>query len=195
MIFSVIAHIIAAYFMGGITPSILLSRAYEWSDPRTQGSGSTGATNAYRVYGPRFALLTLLGDIGKTWLALLPLHYYAAPAWAIVPIGLAIFIGHCYPIYHQFQGGKGVAVSATLLLCMSVPIALFAFLVWVVTFLLCARASVSSLTAALLSTIVSISFLSPQEWMLLLLLTLSMCYTHRENLKRLLSGREDRLFH
>jgi len=194
MIFSVFAHIIAAYFLGSISPSILLSRAYDIKDPRTQGSGGTGATNVYRAHGAKMAGLTLLGDVFKTWITLLPLHYYAAPAWAIVPIGLALFIGHCYPIYHQFQGGKGVVVTATILLFMSSSIALFAYLVWGMMFLMFARVSVASLSSAILSTMVSISFLSPQEWTLLLFLTLAMIYMHRENLLRLREGRERRLF-
>src|SRR5688572_32162749 len=107
--------IVLAYLLGSISFAVLVSRAFGLPDPHTYGSGNPGATNVLRTGRKAAAALTLLGDAGKGWLAVwLAYHYTLDPAVAAAA-GLAAFLGHLYPVFYRFQGGKGVATAAGVL--------------------------------------------------------------------------------
>ena len=142
--------LVCAYLVGSFSFAIVLSRYYGNSDPRVQGSGNPGATNMLRVAGKRLAILTLLGDLSK---GLVPVLFANAvglnlqqQAW----IGLTAVIGHLYPLYFSFRGGKGVATTAGMLLGLYPPAALLALLVWSLTFFLTRISSLASLASVTL---------------------------------------------
>lgn len=180
-----------AYLLGSLSFAILLSKRYGTVDPRLQGSGNPGATNMLRLAGKRLALMTLLGDLFKgllpVWLAAWLGLNIQQQAW----VGLAAVLGHLYPLYHGFRGGKGVATMAGMLLGLYPPAALLALSIWLLAFYLSRTSSLASLSALPMS----LPLLAWQQPMALLpasLLTLLLFWRHRKNLKQLLLGTERR---
>lgn len=142
--------LVGAYLTGSLSFAIVLSRYYGSSDPRAQGSGNPGATNMLRVAGKRLAILTLLGDLSKGLLPILLANALNFDLQQQAWIGLAAVLGHLYPLYFNFRGGKGVATTAGMLLGLYPPAALLALGVWVLTFNLSRISSLSSLTSIFL---------------------------------------------
>lgn len=181
--------LVGAYLTGSLSFAIVLSRYYGSSDPRAQGSGNPGATNMLRVAGKRLAILTLLGDLSK---GLLPILLASAlnfdlqqQAW----VGLAAVIGHLYPLYFSFRGGKGVATTAGMLLGLYPPAALLALTVWLLTFNLSRISSLSSLTSIFLC-LPLLAWQQPQALLPVSVLSVLLVWRHRNNLKDLLAGNE-----
>ncbi len=180
---------ILAYLLGSLSFAILLSHLAGLGDPRAAGSGNPGATNMLRVAGKKLALLTLLGDLSK---GLLPV----AVAWAAgfnlqeqAWIGLAAVVGHLYPVFFRFQGGKGVATAAGMLLGLYPPAAVLALAAWALTFKLSRTSSLASLTATPL-TLPLLAWQQPAALLPMSVLTLLIVWRHRSNLRDLLAGRE-----
>jgi acyl phosphate:glycerol-3-phosphate acyltransferase len=178
-----------AYLLGSLSFAILLSRLAGGPDPRASGSGNPGATNMLRVAGKRLAILTLLGDLLKGLLPVL-LAYLAGfslqqQAW----IGLAAVIGHLYPLYFRFQGGKGVATAAGMLLGLYPPAALLALAAWALTFYLTRTSSLASLVATPL-TLPLLAWQQPAALLPVCVLTGLIVWRHRGNLRDLFAGRE-----
>lgn len=178
-----------AYLLGSLSFAILLSRLAGGPDPRDSGSGNPGASNMLRLAGKKLAILTLLGDVSK---GLLPVLVAAAwhfniqqQAW----IGLAAVVGHLYPVYFRFRGGKGVATAAGMLLGLYPPAALLAVSAWLLSFQL---TRISSL-AALIATPLTLPLLAWQQPGALLPMS-ALCglivWRHRGNLRDLFAGRE-----
>ncbi len=181
--------LVCAYLLGSLSFAIMLSRYYGNSDPRSQGSGNPGATNMLRVAGKRLAILTLLGDLSKGLLPILLAGYLGFGKQQQAWIGLAAVIGHLYPLYFNFRGGKGVATTAGMLIGLYPPAALLAVAVWLLTFSL---TRISSL-AALASVSLCLPLLAWQQPHVLLpvsVLSLLLVWRHRRNLKDLLAGNE-----
>lgn len=180
---------ILAYLLGSLSFAILLSRLFGTADPRAQGSGNPGATNMLRLAGRRLAILTLLGDLLK---GLLPVLVAAAlglepqrQAW----IGLAAVLGHLYPVYFRFHGGKGVATAAGMLLGLYPPAALLAAAAWLLTFLLTRTSSLAALIATPL-TLPLLAWQRPETLLPMSVLTALIVWRHRGNLRDLFAGRE-----
>lgn len=180
---------LGAYLLGSLSFAILLSRTHGNSDPRLHGSGNPGATNMLRLHGKRLALLTLLGDLGKGLLPVLCASGLGLPSYAQAWVGLFAVLGHLYPLYHRFRGGKGVATSAGMLLGLYPPAALLALSVWALAFFLTRTSSLASLSA-LPVTLPLLAWQQPQALLPISLLTLLLCWRHRQNLKHLLHGTE-----
>lgn len=180
---------IVAYLLGSVSFAVLLSRRLGTADPRLVGSGNPGATNMLRLGGRRAAALTLLGDLLKGLLPVLLARFLELPPLQQAWIGLGAVLGHLYPLYFQFRGGKGVATAAGLLLGLHWPTALLALAVWLLTFALTRTSSL----AALLATCLSLSLLAWQQPTLLAplgLLAALIVWRHRGNLRDLRAGRE-----
>lgn len=178
-----------AYLLGSLSFAILLSRLAGREDPRLGGSGNPGATNMLRVAGKTLAAVTLLGDVLKgllaVWIAKLLGLNLQQQAW----VGLAAVIGHLYPLYFRFRGGKGVATAAGMLLGLYPPAAALAVSAWLLTFALTRTSSL----AALIATPISLPLLAWQQPAALLpICALSglIVWRHRANLRDLLAGHE-----
>lgn len=178
-----------AYLLGSVSFAILLSRLAGGPDPRTSGSGNPGATNMFRVAGKRLAILTLSGDLLKGLLPVLlaKLGYFSLQeqAW----IGLAAIIGHLYPLYFNFRGGKGVATAAGMLLGLYPPAALLAVAAWLLAFALTRTSSLAALIATPL-TLPLLAWQQPAALLPVCVLTGLIVWRHRGNLRDLLAGRE-----
>ena len=186
--------IIIAYLIGSIASAILVSKWLQLPDPRSIGSGNPGATNVLRTGNKTAAALTLLGDLLKGLLPVLAGRWLQFEMFALCCIGLAAIIGHMYPVYYRFRGGKGVATTLGALFGISWPLAV----AWLVIWLSVAKITRYSSLAALLAT-VCLPLLS---WWLAypvailgftIAITILVFWRHRKNIKNLMYGEESRI--
>lgn len=180
---------ILAYLLGSLSFAILLSRVFGTADPRAEGSGNPGATNMLRVAGKRLAILTLLGDLLKGLLPVLVARLVGLDLQEQAWVGLAAVLGHLYPLYFNFRGGKGVATAAGMLLGLYPPAALLALSAWVLTFYLTRTSSLASLIATPL-TLPLLAWQQPAALLPMSALCGLIVWRHRGNLRDLFAGRE-----
>jgi len=180
---------IFAYLLGSLSFAIVLSRLSGNPDPRLSGSGNAGATNMLRLAGRKLAILTLLGDLCKglvpILLAVMTGLDQREQAW----IGLFAVLGHLFPLYFRFRGGKGVATAAGVLLGLYPPAALLAISAWLLTFYLTRTSSLAALIATPL-TLPLLAWREPEALLPMTVLTLLIVWRHRGNLRDLFAGRE-----
>lgn len=194
------------YLLGSIPTGVWLGKAFKGIDLREHGSGSMGATNVFRVLGWRLAVLTLIIDVAKGFLAALLASKINLGDIALLPRqlaligGLTAIIGHLYPVFAKFKGGKGIATGAGMLLYL-VPLELgFAVLVFVLTVVITRYVSLGSLLA---STFLALAIIMERYYLgypygeemitFIILLFAAVIFTHRSNIKRLLQGNENKL--
>ncbi|WP_252273443.1 glycerol-3-phosphate 1-O-acyltransferase PlsY [Pseudomonas subflava] len=178
-----------AYLIGSLSFAILLSRLVGGPDPRASGSGNPGATNMLRVAGKKLAVLTLLGDLLKGLLPVLVADLLGFDIQQQAWVGLAAVVGHLYPLYFRFRGGKGVATAAGMLLGLYPPAALLALAAWALTFFLTRTSSLASLIATPL-TLPLLAWQQPEALLPMCVLTGLIVWRHRGNLRDLVAGRE-----
>ncbi len=187
--------LIFAYFLGSVPTGILLARAFGSVDPRTTGSKNIGATNVYRTAGKKVGVLTLLGDILKGFIpVVIARHTLDAPFW-IAAVALAAFLGHLYPIFLKFKGGKGVATGLGAFVALSPLSALGTILVFGGVVYKWRYISLGSLTAAAAFPI--LMALNPFSHHRIyipfaVVIAILIFYRHRENIERMLAGRENK---
>ena len=184
--------IILAYFIGSISFGILLSKVFKIQDPRSFGSRNPGATNVMRS-GKKFAaLLTLLGDMLKgTFVVLIAELYLNLTYDQVLLIAAAVFLGHLFPVFHQFKGGKGVATALGVLLAIDIHIAILVLIIWLIVFLLSRISSLSAITAALCLPLIAFIMHVAQSFLwLCLFLSILLIYRHKENIKNLIEKKE-----
>jgi glycerol-3-phosphate acyltransferase PlsY len=191
---------VGAYLLGSIPFGLILAKLFGGSDVRKEGSGNIGATNVARVAGPLAGTLTLLLDAGKgTAAVLLAMRLsHDSAAWMMIA-GLAALVGHCFPVWLKFKGGKGVATAVGVFLAMAPLPALAALGVFVVIVGIWRYVSLGSIVAAAMFP-VFFYFLEfrkvPGLWWSLIAAVLCPCliiWRHRENIQRLVAGTESRL--
>ena len=182
--------VVGAYLLGSIAFGIVVSKLFGLPDPRTVGSGNPGATNVMRSGKKAAALLTLLGDAGKGWLAVwLAQHFGLTQEW-VCAVALAVFIGHLYPVFYGFQGGKGVATAAGVLLAISPVLGLSVLATWILAFAMWRVSSLSALIAAgfapVYAAISGFTIVTATVFVISLLLV----WRHKTNIRKLLDGTE-----
>jgi glycerol-3-phosphate acyltransferase PlsY len=178
-----------AYLLGSLSFAILISRLSALPDPRLSGSGNAGATNMLRLGGRKRAALTLLGDVCKGLLPVLLADAAGLGLQAQAWIGLCTVLGHLFPLYFRFRGGKGVATAAGVLLGLYPPAALLAIVAWGLVLALTRTSSLAALIATPL-TLPLLAWQAPRALLPMCLLTLLIVWRHRRNLRDLLAGRE-----
>ncbi|HIE65161.1 MAG: glycerol-3-phosphate 1-O-acyltransferase PlsY [Nitrospira sp.] len=182
---------LSAYLVGAIPFGLLFSRSIEGVDPRERGSGNIGATNVLRVVGKRAAALTLVCDILKGAVPVAVVRYFGMGEEILLIVSLAVVLGHIFPIYLRFKGGKGVATAFGMFLALSPQIAFIAAIFWLGGFLLSKYAAVAALTA--FGVLPFISFFLTKEPMFILFassISLLVCIRHKDNIRRLMNGTE-----
>jgi glycerol-3-phosphate acyltransferase PlsY len=193
--------ITAAYLLGSISSAILIARLLGLPDPRGQGSGNPGATNMLRIGGKKAAGFTLAGDMLKGLIPVLIGHAFNLPLNALVLIGFAAFIGHLYPVFFQFKGGKGVATYLGMALGLHWSLGLATAATWLFVAKVLRISSLSALIATALAPLYAF-YLIPHftgatntELLVstLLLQTLILFWRHRSNIQNLLSGAEGKI--
>ena len=183
---------VLGYLIGSIAFGMVLTRAMNLGDLRSIGSGNIGATNVLRTGNKKAAALTLLLDGAKGAVAVLLARYFAGEAAAQIA-ALAAMIGHCYPVWLGFKGGKGVATFLGILLALAWPVGLACCAVWLIMAFGSRMSSMAALTAAAASTFF-IVFLGYGSALLLgIILTLLIFWRHRDNIKRIKAGTEPKI--
>ena len=187
--------VIATYLIGSVSFAVVVSKAFGLPDPHEYGSGNPGATNVLRTGNKAAAALTLAGDGAKGWLAVV-LAQFATPALgapeATVPAAaLTVFLGHLFPVFHRFAGGKGVATAAGIMLALSWPVTLVLAAVWLVMAFGFKISSLAALTVALLAPIGAFYVFgnTPTAWIWVPIAAL-LFWRHRSNIRKLLTGSE-----
>ena len=184
--------ILAAYLLGSFSSAITLSRLMGFPDPRSEGSHNPGATNVLRIAGKKAAALTLLGDLLKGFIPVLIAHLVLQDNLFIALTGFAAFIGHCYPIFYRFSGGKGVATAIGFTLAFEWMSGLAVVAIWLIVAKLFKLSSLAALIAFLCLPFI-------YYWInadlantgVLALMTVILTYRHHDNIRRLIKGTED----
>lgn len=189
---------VAAYLLGSLSFAVMVSKAFGMADPRSYGSGNPGATNVLRSGKKLAAVLTLLGDALKGWLAVwLALRFQAELRLDNLTIGLvavAVLAGHMWPLFFGFKGGKGVATAVGVLLALSWPTALICAAVWLVMAFGFKVSSLAALVATAISPLVAWFFMPHLSWLVAVaVIALLVLYRHQSNIRNLLSGRESKI--
>lgn len=183
--------ILMSYFVGSISSAIIVCKIMGFDDPRKEGSGNPGATNVKRLYGTKPAAITLVGDMLKGLLPVLIASYLGWSNLVVFLVGFAAFIGHLFPVFFGFKGGKGVATMLGVMFGLSLPIGLAVAGTWLFVAKVLKISSISALVATALAP-VYIYFLSDNiNWVwLTVLMTLMLFIRHKSNIKKLFAGTE-----
>ena len=189
-----IAIVLVAYLVGSIASAVLVCRAMGLPDPRREGSGNPGATNVLRIGGRGPAALVLAGDVLKGVLPVL-LAAGATSSPAVVALSaLAAFLGHLYPLYFRFRGGKGVATALGAIAALSWPVACVMCAIWLAVAAATRYSSLASMTAAIGAPVAALWFASdPANVGILAVITALLLWRHRQNIQRLAHGTESRI--
>jgi len=187
--------IVAAYLIGSVSFAVVVSRAFGLPDPHEYGSGNPGATNVLRTGNRAAALLTLVGDGAKGFGAVFAARHLApllgAPDVAVAAVALAVFLGHLYPVFHRFAGGKGVATAAGIVLALHWPLGVALTAVWLTMALGFKISSLAALTTAVLLPLGLFYARGPgAEAAVGVVIALLLFWRHRTNIRQLMSGRE-----
>ncbi len=182
---------ILGYFMGSIPFGLVLSRLAGLGDIRHIGSGRIGATNVLRTGSKGLAALTLLLDVGKGIAAAAIARHWGAPAPLVA--GLCVILGHMFPVWLGFRGGKGVATALGVLIVLAWPVALVAALIWLGTAFLSRYSSLAALVAAVASAAMAPFLADRATAFLIAVIALLVILRHHANIRRLIAGRESRI--
>ena len=198
-----VVAVIAAYLIGSLSFAVIVSRLMGLNDPRSYGSKNPGATNVLRSGNKAAAVITLLLDTLKGWVPVVLVKWFGADYGlgdgTVAAVGLAAFLGHLYPVFFRFQGGKGVATAAGVLIGISWVLGLATLATWLIVAYFSRYSSLASLAAAVFSPLYYL-FGDRAAWyvdkgilVMLVLISTLLIYRHRENINKLLKGTESRL--
>lgn len=201
-ILNLLLLILVSYLLGSVSGSMVLGKL-RGVDIRTMGSGNAGGTNAFRTQGGTFALGVLVIDVGKGFIAaalvpqlgiaVLPTYNLLAYELLTVLCGAASVMGHVYPIYYGFKGGKGAGAAIGMILAISPLIILYAVIIWIVVLIITGYVGLATMLGAVSIPILSV----PMEannyfWGFSLILAVFILYAHRSNINRMIAGNENR---
>lgn len=188
------AALVGAYLLGSIPFAVVSSRLFGLADPRSYGSGNPGATNVLRSGNKKAALVTLLGDAAKGWLAVFLAREFGLSNTAVGLVALAVFFGHLFPVFLRFKGGKGVATAAGVLLALDWLLGLATLAVWILTAVFSRYSSLGALLAAAAAPLLAAMMWGPTGPMLAVgVMSLALIAKHWGNLQRLLAGTEPKI--
>lgn len=183
--------LLGAYLIGSLSSAVILCKLAGLPDPRTQGSGNPGATNVLRMGSKKLAALVLLIDVLKGLIPVIIGRLMGFDINVLALIALMAFLGHLYPIFFQFKGGKGVATALGAFLALSPMLAGAALLTWIVVFMLTRISSLSAIIAAAMTPIYAFWLITaPFAHWVIMFIALLLLWRHRSNIQRLLAGQE-----
>jgi glycerol-3-phosphate acyltransferase PlsY len=190
--------ILAAYLLGSVPFALVASRLFGLADPRTYGSKNPGATNVLRSGHKGAAVLTLIGDAAKGWLAVFLAERWATdfalPGYTVGLVALAVFLGHLYPVFLRFKGGKGVATAAGVLLAIDLRLGLATLATWLFVAFTLRYSSLAALVAAVAAPLYALLMWGGDRMVLVVAgIALLLVGKHWPNLQRLMSGSEARI--
>jgi len=189
--------VLMAYLIGSISFAVVVSRLMGLPDPHSYGSGNPGATNVLRTGSKAAAVLTLLGDAAKGYVAVILARALVGvdiDSWVLPAVAMATFLGHVFPVFHGFKGGKGVATALGILLAINWVLGLTTLATWLIVAVFLRYSSLAALITALFSPVYFVFLFGIQPMALaILLMSVLLIWRHRANIKNLLNGTEGRL--
>jgi glycerol-3-phosphate acyltransferase PlsY len=188
-----LVFVLPAYLLGSLPFAVIVSKAFGLADPRSFGSKNPGATNVLRSGNKLAALLTLFGDAAKGWLAMWLAQLAGADALGVAAAGLAAFLGHLFPVFLKFRGGKGVATALGVLAGFSGWLALACVGMWVAVAAITRYSSLAALAAAALAPLAAWQLVDQQTAQAVLVMSLLLVWRHKENIRKLMAGTESRI--
>src|SRR5713101_842682 len=196
------AFVLIAYLIGSLSFAVIVSRAFALPDPRSYGSGNPGATNVLRT-GKKFAaLLTLIGDGGKGWLAVFLASRYAAEygvdAMGVAACAVAVFLGHIFPVFFRFKGGKGVSTAGGILLAINPWLGLATLATWIIVALFFRYSSLASIVSAVFAPLYAflmllLGFDLGSMLPATIVMAALLVWRHKTNVLNLVAGKERRI--
>ena len=189
---------VVAYLIGSVSFAVIVSSVMGLADPRSYGSKNPGATNVLRSGNKTAAILTLIGDAFKGWLAVWLVSYfgphYGLDDTAIALAAIAVFLGHLYPVFFRFKGGKGVATAAGVLLAINPVLGIATLLTWLIVAFFTRYSSLAALAAAVFAPLFD-GFLFGANIVALAIVVMSslLVWRHRGNIAKLMAGQESRI--
>jgi len=184
--------IIVAYLFGSVLTGILICRSMGLPDPRTEGSENPGATNVLRICGKKAGIITLFGDLLKGLVPVLLGRYLGADELTLSLIAMAAFLGHLYPVFFGFRGGKGVATAFGVILGISLPVASAMLVIWLSVYYFFKISSIAALTTALMTPLFFYFIEGSITYTVMSgLLSAMLILRHRSNIEKIIDGTED----
>ena len=193
-----LAAVAAAYLIGSLSFAVIVSKFYGLDDPRSYGSGNPGATNVLRSGRKKAAALTLLGDALKGLVAVLLARWlqshFGLSDEVVAAVAVAVLVGHMWPLFFGFKGGKGVATALGVLLALSWPVALICAAVWLMMAFGLKISSLAALTATVISPLAAMFLVQQPSWQAAIAVIAALVLLrHRSNIQNLLSGKESKI--
>ncbi|OAM35743.1 glycerol-3-phosphate acyltransferase [Eikenella sp. NML080894] len=193
-----LAAVVAAYLIGSLSFAVIVSKFYGLDDPRSYGSGNPGATNVLRSGRKKAAALTLLGDALKGLVAVLLARWlqshFGLADEVVAAVAVAVLVGHMWPLFFGFKGGKGVATALGVLLALSWPVALICAAVWLIMAFGLKISSLAALTATVISPLAAMFLVQQPSWQAAIAVIAALVLLrHRSNIQNLLSGKESKI--
>lgn len=194
---TMMVFILLAYLLGSIPFAVVTSWIFGLPDPRTFGSENPGATNILRSGNKVAAILTFLGDAGKGWIAV-ALAQHFAPIWgldsdSVTVVALAVFLGHLWPVFLHFKGGRGVSTAVGVMIGLNPWTGLLAVVTWIVVAAIWRISSLSALAAALIAPVNAWMFLGFEaSTLVIFIMSVLIFWRHKSNITNLISGKEAR---
>jgi glycerol-3-phosphate acyltransferase PlsY len=192
-----IAVVIASYLIGSVSFAVVVSKLMRLPDPHSYGSGNPGATNVLRTGNKLAALLTLLGDAAKGFVALMLARIFVGTEvvdWTLPLSAAAAFFGHLYPVFHGFKGGKGVATALGILLAINWVLGLMTLSTWLIVAIFMRYSSLAALISALFAPLYFVFLFGIQPMAAAItLMSALLIYRHKGNIQKLLNGTEGRI--
>ncbi len=186
--------ILAAYLLGSVPFAVIVSKAFGLADPRTFGSGNPGATNVLRSGNKKAALLTLLGDALKGWVAVFIAQQNGLSDGVVGLVALAVFLGHLYPVFLKFKGGKGVATAAGVLIALSPILGLAVLGTWLLVAYISRYSSLAAVLAAGLAPVYQLLMQGGNGQTLVVgIIAMALIGKHWQNIQRLMAGQESKI--
>lgn len=186
--------VLGAYLLGSVSAAIVVCRLIGAGDPREGGSGNPGATNVLRLAGKKAAAFTLVGDCLKGWLPVFAVSFFSSDSALLAAVGLAAFLGHLYPLFFGFRGGKGVATALGVFAGFGWPVALAVVVSWFVIAKLFKLSSLAALVSSALAPFYVWLLLGDQQFLIVsVIISLLLTWRHRGNIQRLRAGTESKI--
>jgi glycerol-3-phosphate acyltransferase PlsY len=184
---------VIGYLLGSLSSAIIMCKLLKLPDPRTVGSGNAGATNILRISGKKEAIIVLIADMLKGTLAVLFARLFLSETLGLAMVGCAAFLGHIFPVFFKFKGGKGVATLMGVILGLAPLLALVLAIIWATVAFVSRYSSLASIVIAVALPILGL-FLAPHVYCLaFLIMTIIILFKHQENIARLLAGTENKI--
>lgn len=193
MIALTILMMIFAYLAGSLSSAIIVAKLYKLPDPRQNGSGNPGATNILRIGGPRLAVLVLVGDLLKGTIPVWCSYFIGLEAINLGLVAIAACLGHIFPIFFEFKGGKGVATALGAILPIGLDLTGLLVTCWLVMVFLTGYSSLAAISVAMLSPLLTY-MIKPQYTVSVAMLGLLIIVRHQPNIIRLLKGTEAKIW-